>query len=449
MAVAAHEQWSSRFGFLMAAIGFAVGLGNIWRFPYVLGENGGGAFIIIYLICVFCIGAPILIGEIMIGRRGHMSPMVAMRTVAVAEGRSANWRWVGAINLLTAYAVSVVYCVVIGWVLHYLFVAATSGFADVNGAASAARFTALMNDVPAMVFWTLIGLLLTGLIIYAGVQKGIERAVRVLMPTLFLLLLGLAGYNLFAGGFGAAADYLFTADFSKVGPGTLLAAIGQAFFSVGVAMAGMMTFGAYLPKDISIPKSVLIIVSADTAVALVAGLVIFPAVFKFGLDPAGGAGLVFQTLPVAFAQMPGGQIIAVLFFVLLAVGGVTSMVGLVEPVVSWLEEHRGLGRHASTWSTMGSIAVLSVLSVLSYNVISDWTIAGRDLNSAVDYLCNQILLPLGGFLLAWFVGWFVSRQSSAEELNMHSDRLFRLWYLAIRYLVPPAVLLILVTGLAS
>jgi NSS family neurotransmitter:Na+ symporter len=449
MAAASHEQFSSRFGFLMASIGFAVGLGNIWRFPYVLGENGGGAFIVIYLFCVFCIGAPILIGEIMIGRRGHMSPMVAMRMVAEGEGRSASWRWVGAINLFTAYAVSVVYCVVIGWVLNYLFVALTGGFQDASGAASAARFAAMMDDVSGMIFWTTIGLVLTGGIIYAGVQNGIERAVRLLMPTLFLLLLGLATYNLFAGGFGAAADYLFSADFSKVGPGTLLAAIGQAFFSVGVAMAGMMTFGAYLPKEVSIPRSVLIIVTADTAVALVAGLVIFPAVFKFGLDPAGGAGLVFQTLPVAFAQMPGGDVVAVLFFILLTVGGITSLVGLVEPVVSWLEEHQGFSRHASTLSVMGSIAVLSVLSVLSYNVIADWQILGKDLNGALDYLSNQILLPLGGFLLAFFVGWFVSRKTSAEELNMGSARAFRLWHFAIRFLVPPAVLLILVTGLAS
>jgi NSS family neurotransmitter:Na+ symporter len=300
-----------------------------------------------------------------------------------------------------------------------------------------------------MILWTLLGLILTGLIIYSGVQKGIERAVRLLMPTLFLLLVGLAAYNLFAGGFGRAADYLFSADFSKVGPGTLLAAIGQAFFSVGVAMAGMMTFGAYLPKTVSIPRSVLIIVMADTAVALVAGLVIFPAVFKFGLDPAGGAGLVFQTLPVAFAQMPGGQIIAVLFFILLTVGGITSMVGLVEPVVSWLEEHRGFGRHASALSVIGSIAVLSVLSVLSYNVISDWRILGKDLNGALDFVSNQVLLPLGGFLIAFFVGWIVSRRTSEEELGMGSATVFGLWHFAIRYLVPPAVLLILVTGLAS
>ncbi|MEJ2087301.1 MAG: sodium-dependent transporter, partial [Gammaproteobacteria bacterium] len=264
MAAGSHEQWSSRFGFLMAAIGFAVGLGNIWRFPYITGENGGGAFIVVYLLCVFGIGAPILIGEIMIGRRGHMSPMVAMRMVAEEEGRSSAWRWVGAINLLTAFVISVVYIVVIGWVLYYLYVALTAGFADSDGIASAARFDGLLADVPGMLLWTAVGLVITGVIIYFGVQNGIERSVRVLMPTLFGLLVLLAGYNLFAGGFGAAADYLFSADFSKVGPATVLAAVGQAFFSVGVAMAGMMTFGAYLPKEISIPHSVFVIVTADT-----------------------------------------------------------------------------------------------------------------------------------------------------------------------------------------
>ncbi len=446
MAVASHEQFTSRFGFLMAAIGFAVGLGNIWRFPYVTGENGGGAFILIYLLCVFCIGAPILIGEIMIGRRGHMSPVVAMRTVAREEGRASTWQWVGAVNLLTAFAVAVVYCVVIGWVLYYLFVALTAGFTDANGAASAARFDALKADVPALLFWNAMGLLLTGVIIYSGVQKGIERAVRVLMPTLFGLLVFLAIYNVFTGGFARAADYLFSADFSKIGPGTFLAAIGQAFFSVGVAMAGMMTFGAYLPKAVSIPRSVGIIVIADTLVALVAGLVIFPAVFQFGLDPAGGEGLVFQTLPVAFAQMPGGQFVAVLFFLLLSVGGITSMVGLVEPVVSWLEDQRGLERHAATLLTIGTIAVCSVLSVLSYNLIADWAIFGMNLNAALDFLANQLLLPIGGLLIACFVGWFIRRETSADELAL-SGGPFELWYLSIRYLVPPAVLMILLTGL--
>ncbi|MFV2090090.1 MAG: hypothetical protein ACC642_05500, partial [Pseudomonadales bacterium] len=206
MASGSHEQWSSKFGFLMASIGFAVGLGNIWRFPYITGENGGGAFIIVYLICVFCIGAPILIGEIMIGRKGRMSPIAAMRNVAIAEGRGTGWQWVGGMNLFTAFIIEVVYCVVSGWVLYYLYVAVTSGFEGVDPVVSAARFDTLMADVPGMLFWTVVGLAVTGTIVFFGVQKGIERAVRVLMPMLFGLMVLLAGYNVFAGGFPAVLD---------------------------------------------------------------------------------------------------------------------------------------------------------------------------------------------------------------------------------------------------
>jgi NSS family neurotransmitter:Na+ symporter len=307
----------------------------------------------------------------------------------------------------------------------------------------------MLADVPGMLFWTLLGLTLTGIIIYAGVQNGIERAVRVMMPTLFVLLILLVIYNAFAGGLDAAAAYLLTADFSKISGPMVLAAIGQAFFSVGVAMAGMMTFGAYLPRDISISRSVLIIVTADTLVALIAGFVIFPAVFKFGLDPAAGAGLIFQTLPVAFAQMPGGHIVSVLFFLLLSVAAITSMVGLIEPQTAWLEEHRGFARHRSAVLVIAVIGVLSVLSILSYNAFAYWQMFGKNLNGLVDYLANNILLPLGGLLIAVFAGWKVSRDSARDELNLNSAAAFALWRLAIRYLVPPALAVILVFGLTG
>lgn len=446
---AVHENWSSRFGFLMAAIGFAVGLGNIWRFPYVTGENGGGAFVLVYAICVFCIGVPILMAEILIGRRGRLSPPGSMRTVAVQEGGSRQWQWVGGVNLLAAFLIEVVYCVVAGWVLWYLYKAVFTGFAGIEATAAAANFDALLADIWGMLFWTLLGLLITGSIVYAGVQKGIERAVRIMMPTLFVLLLSLVIYNAFVGGLGAAADYLFSADFSKINGPMVLAAIGQAFFSVGVALAGMMTFGAYLPKEISITRSVLIIVVADTLVALVAGFVIFPAVFKFGLDPSAGAGLIFQTLPVAFAQMPGGHIVSVVFFLLLSVAAITSMVGLIEPLTSWLEEHRGFARHRSAVAVIASVGVLSVISILSYNVIAEWQMFGRDLNGVLEYLANNILLPLGGLLIAVFAGWRISRESVLDELDLSSPTLFALWRFAIRFLVPPAVLLILLFGITG
>jgi NSS family neurotransmitter:Na+ symporter len=444
-----HEQWSSRFGFLMASVGFAVGLGNIWRFPYVAGENGGAAFVLVYLACAVGIGVPILMAELLVGRRGKMSPPESMRLVAEAGKKSRHWQWVGGMGLLAAFTIEIVYAGIVGWVLWYLFKAVTTGFVGVDGDMAQAQFDAVLADPVGMVFWTLVGLALTGGIIYAGVQKGIEKAVTVLMPVLFTLLTFLAIYNVFAGGMAEAVAWLFTPDFSKITPTVFLAAIGQAFFSIGVAMGGMMTFGAYLPAQISIPKSVIIIVIADTCVALLAGLVIFPAVFNNGLDPAAGAGLIFQTLPVAFAQMPGGYLFSILFFLLLTVAGITSMVGLIECVTAWMEDYHGFPRHHSAMLVVGSVAVLSVFSVLSYNVLSDYQMFGRDLNGVLDYFSNQVLLPLGGFFIALFVGWFVHAQVSSEELAFGSPLLFKLWHFSIRFVVPPAILVIFVMGVSE
>ncbi len=445
----AQVNWSSRFAFLMASVGFAVGLGNIWRFPYVAGENGGAAFVLIYLACVFGIGVPILMAELLVGRRGQGSPPTAMANVAEQSGRSRHWKWVGGMGLLAAYTIEVVYAGVVGWVLWYLFKAVTTGFSGMDGAAASAEFGAVLGDTGGMLLWTLVGLGITGLIIYSGVQGGIERAVRIMMPLLFMLLLGLAGYNVFAGGFAEAIDWLFTPDFSKIGFATVLAAIGQAFFSIGVAMGGMMTFGSYLPRSISITQSVLIIVVADTGVALLAGLVIFPAVFNNGLDPAAGAGLIFQTLPVAFAQMPGGHLFGVLFFLMLSVAGITSMVGLVETVTHWVEEGYGIARHNSALAVVGSIAVLSVVSLLSYNVLGDVGLGGRNFNDILDYFSNQILLPLGGLMIAVCAGWVVKREYSRDELSTLSDGFYALWHFLIRFVVPPAVLIIFVMGVAE
>ncbi len=441
--------WTSRFAFLMASTGFAVGLGNIWRFPYVTGENGGGAFVLVYLLCVFAIGVPILIAELLLGRRGKMSPLNSMRSVAAQQRRSRHWQLVGGMNMLAAFIILIVYCVIAGWVLNYLFKALASGFAGVDAGAATQSFEALLGDAGKLLLWTLLGLLITGSIIYAGVQRGIERAVTVLMPGLFTLMVALVGYNIVVGGFAEAVDYLFSADFSKINAAVVLAAIGQAFFSIGVAMAGMMTYGAYLPQQVSIPRSVVVIVCADTLVALLAGLVIFPAVFNNGLDPAGGPGLIFQTLPVAFANMPGGHIVSVLFFLLLAMAAITSMLGLVEPLTRWLEEHKGFARHNSAVLMLTTVAVLSVLSILGYNLLQDYTLGGRNINGAMDYFSNQILLPLGGLLIAVFTGWFVSRQVCVEELGLGDGPLFTLWYLLIRYLAPVAVLLVFALGVSG
>ncbi len=449
LAGGSHENWSSRWAFLMASVGFAVGLGNIWRFPYVAGENGGSAFVLVYLACVFGIGVPILIAELFVGRRGKMSPPLAMRNVATAEGRHKGWQLVGHMGLLAAFTIEIVYAVVVGWVLWYLFKAISTGFDGYDSVIAEAEFGAVLADPTGMLFWTLIGLAITGYIIYSGVQGGIEKAVTILMPVLFGLLAVLAIYNVFAGGMTKALVWLFEPDFSRIKPEVFLIAVGQAFFSIGVAMGGMMTFGAYLPKTVSIPGSVLIIVIADTVVALLAGLVIFPAVFNNGLDPAAGAGLIFQTLPVAFAQMPGGYGFSIAFFLLLSVAGITSMVGLVESVTAWMEDHHGFARHKSALIVVGSVAVLSVVSALSYNVLADFKIADLTINDLMDFFSNQVLLPLGGLLIAVFVGWFVSRDASVEELEFSSPLLFKLWHVLVRYVVPPAVAVIFYFGVSE
>ena len=431
----------------MAATGFAVGLGNIWRFPYMTGENGGGAFVFVYLICAVLIGIPIMMAEVLVGRNGRANPPQAVLNITSNEGRASAWHHVGNLNLFTAFIILGTYCVIAGWVLWYLYKAVTTGFVDATAVSTTHEFVAVTASIGPMMFWTFLSLALTGAIIFLGVNAGIERSVRILMPTLFLLILTLVVYNAFQDGFGAAVSYLFTPDFSKIDGSTFLAAIGQAFFSVGVAMAGMMIFGAYLPQGVSITRCALIIVAIDTMVALMAGLMIFPMVFRFGLDPSGGTGLIFQTLPIAFSQMPGGHFVAVIFFTLLSVAAVTSMVGLMEPLVAWLDETTSFTREKSTVVTLACLAALGVLSVLSYNVISDVQFAGRDLNGVLDFLSSQITLPVGGLLIALFVGWQMSSKTLRAELTDLPEVIFTIWQFLIRFVLPVAIGVILVTGL--
>lgn len=438
--------WSSRFAFVMASVGFAVGLGNIWRFPYVTGENGGSAFVVIYLACAVAIGIPCLIAELMIGRRGQMSPPSSMARVAKESGKSSLWSGVGGLGVLTAFTISVTYAVVVGWVLAYLFKAVMTGFNGVDATVAATEFDTLLASSGGMLFWTLVGNVLVGAIIFAGVKDGIERAVSIMMPLMFALLVGLGIYNIYAGGFTETLEWLFTPDFSKVGPDTLLAAVGQAFFSIGVGMGGMMTYGSYLPRSFSIAGAATVVVFADTLVALLAGFVVFPAVFNYGLDIGSGAGLIFQTLPVAFAQMPGGHIFAVLFFVMLTVAGVTSMVGLLESVTSWIDGRFNINRHVGAAVVVGVSTLCSVASVLSYNIWADIGIAGMNFNEFTEFLYAQLFLPAGGLLIALFAGWFMLREHSSDEIAT-SPGMYQSWRLLIRFVAVPAIAVILVTGL--
>lgn len=442
-------RWSTRFGFLMAAVGFAVGLGNIWRFPYVTGENGGGAFVVVYLVCVVAIALPILVAEILLGRRGRSDPAGAVAAVATAEGHSARWGAIGGLNLAAAFLITTFYCVIAGWVFHYLLESVLEGFASVDAGEAAARLESLLDDPLALTGWAWLALAVSAGVIAGGVRSGIERVVNVLMPVLFALLGGLVLYNVFAGGMPEAVRYLFAPDFSRVTGATVLAAVGQAFFSIGVGMAGMMAYAAYLPRTVSIARNAGTIVAMDTLVALVAGLVVFPMVFRFGLDPASGEGLIFLTLPVAFAQMPGGQLVSVVFFVLLAVAAVTSMVGVLEPITAWVERRTGRGRVFCTIAATAAVALVSLPAVLAHNVWAEGELFGITLMTVYDYLPYDVLLPLGGLLIAVFVGWRVAVETARTELALASGRLFLAWRRSLRYIAAPAVLLIFLFGLVD
>ena len=332
MALGKTEQWSSRAGFLMAAVGFSVGLGNIWRFPYVTGENGGGAFLLVYLACAFGIGLPLLIGELVIGRRGRGSPAGSMRAVAAEAGASQRWGFVGSLAVFCIFAVMTYYTVVTGWTLDYLLQSARGAFGGISADDSEAIFSDLVGNPWRLLLWhTLVNLAIV-LVLRKGVRAGIERAVGILMPALFVCLIVVVAYAAVAGDMVRTVSFLLAPDFGRLTVTTVMVAVGQAFFSIGIGMASLITFGAYLDKKTPVGGSAGLIISVDTGVALLAGFAIFPLVFAYGLAPSGGPGLIFQTLPVAFGQMPGGQVFGSLFFLLLVAAAMTSCIGGIESV---------------------------------------------------------------------------------------------------------------------
>ena len=306
------QTWSSGFTFILAAVGAAVGLGNIWKFPYVVGNNGGGAFVLVYLACVIFIAVPILIGELWIGRRGHHSPPVAVAKVAADNNRSSLWGVIGWMGMVGGFLIATYYSVIAGWTLVYIIKAGGS-FGGAEASTVAAQFDALQAEPGTMILWHTIFMVIGLSIVARGLQGGIEKAVTFLMPALFVMLLVMIGYAAYAGDFQAGFDFLFNTDFSKITPPVILEAIGQAFFSIGVAMGLMLAYGAYVPRSVSLTKSAVIIAGADTLVAILAGFMIFPLVFANGLDPASGPSLIFRTLPTAFADMPGGAIFGAVF----------------------------------------------------------------------------------------------------------------------------------------
>ena len=449
-----HEQWSSRRGFLLAAIGFSVGLGNIWRFPYVAGENGGSAFVIIYLACAFAIGLPLLVSELAIGRLGRLDPPGSYRVVAERSGRSRAWAAVGTLAIGCVFVVTSFYPVLTGWTFDYFFRAISGSFTGLDAESSTEMFAGLMNNPWRLLFWHTLVNLIVVVVIRRGVQKGIEQAANILMPLLFGAMIVMVIYSAIAGDFFGAIAFLVQPDFSKVTAQTVMLAIGQAFFSVGVAMATMITFGSYLPQRVSIPKSAAIIILADTGVALMAGLVIFPLVFGFGFAPSEGAGLVFQTLPLAFGQMPGGLFFGALFFLLLMVAAISSCLGGAEAAVSWIDEHFNIPREKGILCFVGIVWPIGIASILSLSVWSGFhplgfipAFAEQTIFDVLELFAANILLLIGAALTAVFFGWLVPRTLKLEGLGIGEGPFYTYVNVMMRYVIPPILTVALVLGL--
>ncbi|MEL6861363.1 MAG: sodium-dependent transporter [Pseudomonadota bacterium] len=434
------DTWGSRFGFIMAAVGSSVGLGNFWRFPYTAGENGGGAFIIIYLLCVALVGLPLLMAEYGMGRKSGMSAIEGVESLARAESKSGNWGIVGWVGSLTAFFILTFYMVISVWLIAFLMQAPTGKFEGMDAAASASNFTNTIGQGENALArkWEILGLLFLFLcanvyVVGQGVKGGLERVATILMPAFFIMLLVVVGFAVTQGDFGKTAAFLFEPKWQDVGFKTFLSALGQAFFSIGVGVGLMITYGAYLDSETNIPRSSALIVSADTMVALIAGFAIFPIVFMAGLDPAGGPGLFFVSMPVAFGAIPGGTLFATVFFALALFAAFTSSISLMEVGVSWLEERQGVTRFGAAMGVGFVLWMIGAAYVFSLEYLD-----------FVDFMTEGLLLPLGGLLVAIFSGWIISRNMLTSELG--EGTVMNVWRFLIRWFVPPFVAFVLVFG---
>lgn len=445
--------WSSRSAFLLACIGAAVGLGNLWRFPFETGENGGSAFVLIYLLFIILICVPIIMAELAIGRRGQGSPVSTILNLVRAERLGRGWRVIGWLSILTPFIAISFYSVVAGWAIEYGHQAITGVFTKFDGAVSAESFNRLLASPGRLVFLHTIFLGAAVFIISRGLNGGIEWIAKLVMPLLFLLLLVMVVNAILTADITRGLSFLFQPDFSKITPAVAFLALGQAFFSVSVGVGALLTYGAYLPKGISIPGSAVVIALVDTIVALLAGVAIFPLVFAYGLSPDSGPGLIFVTLPVAFGQMTGGPLLGGLFFTLMFLAAFSTVVAMLEPVVSWLVEHKGFERPAMALTVGFCAWLLGVAAAFSFNI---WRgveplgfiplFSGLDIFDSLDFLVSNLLIPLNGLLIALFAGWGISRRSMLAELDLSNSLLVRYWVFTIRYLAPVAILLVLITS---
>ena len=449
------ESWSGRFTFILASVGAAVGLGNIWKFPYTLGNSGGSAFVLIYVLAILLVATPIMLSEMIIGRHARQSAPNAFRKIALEVGASPYWQIVGWMGLLALVFVLSFYSVIAGWTIAYLVKSISGGLSGLSPQEVGRDFGAFLHDPGWMMVWHCLFTAATVFIVSRGVRLGLERIVVVLMPVLFIMLLALVVHSGMTGDFARAFDFLFSADLSKVTPVVVLAAVGQAFFSVNVGVGAVLTYSAYLPDDVNLFRSAITVSLGDTLVALLAGLAIFPIVFAYGLDPSEGPGLVFVTLSTAFAAMPGGSIVATLFFSMLLFAALTSSISMLETMTARACEVRGLSRPKAAGMIGAVTFVLGLITVLSFSrwesvfPLGEFAVfAGKTPFDLIDYAVSNVLMPLGGMLYALFAGWWMSRKILVDQLGIGDGATFKLWLVLVRLVAPLAIAAVFVYNLA-
>lgn len=439
--------WSSQTAFILAAVGSAVGLGNLWKFPYITGENGGGAFVLVYLACVLLIGLPVLMAEIGLGRRGAASPPEAMRKLAKDNGASKLWWLLGLNGILAGVLILSFYTVIAGWAGAYFYDSFIGELNNINAKQAGEHFDALIANPMHLLFWHTILMVATIIVVSKGLKSGIEKAITYMMPALLVLLLILLGYAMTTSGFGQSVSFLFNPDFSKLTWNSVLIAMGHAFFTLSIGLGTMMVYGSYLSKKHSIVKASIWIAFADTLVALIAGMVIFSIVFSNGLEAGSGPGLLFQTLPVAFGQMTGGWFFGTLFFGLVVIAAFSSAISLIEPAISWVIDRWKMTRTGASWLVGFLTWLVGVGTVLSF---SDWSevyfLTDKNFFDTLDYITTNIMLPLGGLFIAVFFGWILTKEQIKNELNLQASSL-GLFLNTLKYITPIAVSIVFVSNL--
>ena len=441
-----RNHWSSRFGFILAAVGSAVGLGNIWKFPFITGMNGGGAFVLVYLVAILFCGLPILMAEFLIGRHSQKDVVGSFRELTP---HSVFWKSIGWLSLASAFIILSYYGVVAGWTLDYLFKSLTGSFAGHEPEAISGMFGALVTD-PQRQLICLTGFMGLCLIaVISGVKKGIERWNRVLMPTLFGILIFMAVYAMTTSGAVEGLKFMLYPDFSKLTINGVLEAIGHSFFTLSLAMGAMITYASYMDKKEAIYPVAIRIAFLDTLVAIVAGLAIFPIVFSVGMEPGGGPGLIFKTLPQVFATIPMGSVLAVLFFLLLAFAALSSAISLLEVLTAFMIDEKKYDRKKATIFMTIAVYLAGIPSALSYSTLSNVKLVkGMEVLDSLDYVASNFMLPIGGLLIAIYTGFILDKKIAQAEITDEGSRyltIFNVWYFTIRYIAPVAVLIVFLT----